>query len=273
MASLPLPLVPPIVADADEATASATEEERQPLVESENPPDIPTTDRPAIEEMGYKDSYEKPEEREGDAAAQVAAIASVGVFVAAVWIMALSSPSSFGLFTWHPLCQSLSLALFTYGVLTLQSTSRPKTKTAGLVRHQLAMIALGIPVAVIGTSIVVYNKSRHNKEHFTTWHGTFGITVMCLSILQVLLGGGSVWFDGRAFGGNPRAKLVWKYHRLSGYIIYPLYLFTAYLGGAWSHWAQERSVLVVRLFAFNIAPAVLLLAILSRVRLSKMKFF
>lgn len=32
-------------------------------------------------------------------------------------------------------------------------------------------------------------------------------------VLQVALGGGSVWFNGRLFGGNPRAKMLWKYHR------------------------------------------------------------
>lgn len=32
-------------------------------------------------------------------------------------------------------------------------------------------------------------------------------------LVQVALGGGSVWLNGRLFGGNPRAKHVWKYHR------------------------------------------------------------
>ena len=30
---------------------------------------------------------------------------------------------------------------------------------------------------------------------------------------QIVLGGGSVWFNGALFGGNPKAKLMWKYHR------------------------------------------------------------
>lgn len=30
---------------------------------------------------------------------------------------------------------------------------------------------------------------------------------------QMLLGGLSVWFGGRAFGGGMKAKSVWKYHR------------------------------------------------------------
>ena len=36
---------------------------------------------------------------------------------------------------------------------------------------------------------------------------------MAWLVIQVIAGGGSVWFGGRLFGGNPKAKLVWKYHR------------------------------------------------------------
>lgn len=42
---------------------------------------------------------------------------------------------------------------------------------------------------------------------------TLGITCMLWIIFQVLLGGGSVWFGGKAFGGGMKAKLLWKYHR------------------------------------------------------------
>lgn len=74
MASLPLPLVPPSVASV--IPAHATEEERQPLVDPEDiqEPETPTTDGRTIEEMGMKDSYDRPEGRNGDAQAQVAAI-------------------------------------------------------------------------------------------------------------------------------------------------------------------------------------------------------
>ncbi|KAH8108155.1 hypothetical protein BXZ70DRAFT_914431 [Cristinia sonorae] len=269
MASLPIPLVPPTISTE---APPATEEERQPLVEQEGVPDT-LTDPASVQGMGMKDFYDRPEGREGDTIALTAAAVSAGVFFVTTWVMALASPSSYGLFTWHPLMQSLAISLFTYGILTLQPTAQPKTKAAGLVRHQLAMIALGLPIVLFGTSAIYYNKIRNDREHFTTWHGTFGGIVVALSVFQVLLGGGSVWFNGRAFGGNPKAKQVWKYHRASGYIIYPLYLFTAYLGGAYSHWSGEHSVLVVRFLAFTIAPAVLLLAVFSRVRLSKMKFF
>jgi cytochrome b-561 domain containing protein 2 len=103
---------------------------------------------------------------------------------------------------------------------------------------------------------------------------------------QVAIGGGSVWFDGAAFGGGVKAKALWKYHRyvdshranelfpklnipllsLSGYILFPMLLFTVNLGGAWSNWGQKYTSAPVRVLAFVIAPAALLTAVYSRVR-------
>ena len=104
-------------------------------------------------------------------------------------------------------------------------------------------------------------------------------------VLQVFLGIGSVWFDGRLFGGNPRAKLVWKYHRcaaihfalllkpfisrccrLSGYLLFPLLLLTAFLGGLWSHFVTRNTVLPVRIILFGVAPLCALIAVLVRIR-------
>ena len=110
---------------------------------------------------------------------------------------------------------------------------------------------------------------------------------MALGLFQICLGAGSVWFNGWLFGGNPKAKFVWKYHRwvtcvrllalagddncfifnsLSGYIILPLFLLSIHLGGAWSSWSNSHSVYIVRLLAFSISPIVLLGAVLSRIR-------
>lgn len=61
------------------------------------------------------------------------------------------------------------------GILTLQPTSQPKTKAAGLTRHQLIMLALAVPCIAVGTFLIIFNKVTHDAPHFTSWHGTFGI--------------------------------------------------------------------------------------------------
>ena len=41
----------------------------------------------------------------------------------------------------------------------------------------------------------------------------FGAVSVVWLVGQVILGGGSVWFGGVAFGGGMKAKMIWKYHR------------------------------------------------------------
>jgi len=42
----------------------------------------------------------------------------------------------------------------------------------------------------------------------------FGLLTFVWIIFQVFVGAGSVWFDGKLFGGGMKAKAIWKYHRL-----------------------------------------------------------
>ncbi|KAH9946249.1 uncharacterized protein BXZ73DRAFT_95751 [Epithele typhae] len=199
---------------------------------------------------------------------------SAGVFFVSTWVITLTNnPTSLGLFFFHPLLQSLAISVFTYGILTLQPTSQAKTKAAGLTRHQLAMAAFGVPAIALGALAIIWNKNLHESPHFTTWHGTLGITSIVWLVAQVAVGGGSVWFGGRLFGGGSKAKQFWKYHRLSGYVLFPLFLLTAHLGGAWSAWTTTHSSVVVRVLAYWISPIILLAAVLVRLRTSKMQFF
>lgn len=56
------------------------------------------------------------------------------------------------------------------GILTLQPTSQPQTKRAGLARHQTAIFLIGLPCILLGSFAVVYTKELKGKEHATTWH-------------------------------------------------------------------------------------------------------
>ncbi|KAJ7470335.1 hypothetical protein FB451DRAFT_1474087 [Mycena latifolia] len=231
------------------------------------------------------------EGRKGDAFAMYLALVSPSIiseqfFTTVTWVTVLvNDPVMVGWFAFHPLLQSLSLFLFTYGkllildqnigsgILTLQPTSQPKTKAAGLARHQYAILFAGFPAIFLGTAAVVYNKWAHGKSHFLSWHGKFGIASMGWICIQVLLGGGSVWFGGAAFGGGMKAKAIWKYHRLSGYVLFALLVLTSHLGGAWSGWGQKYSPLSMRIIAFGIALVACISGVYIRLRPSKMKFY
>ena len=116
-------------------------------------------------------------------------------FVLSTWVIILSNdPASLGWFRFHPLLQSLSIGCFIYGkystarppssrftdllprhpfkgILTLQPTSQPSTKAAGLERHKIAMLGLGIPLILLGTLAVFLNKNSNDAPHFTSLHG------------------------------------------------------------------------------------------------------
>jgi len=223
--------------------------------------------------MRQEDHLNKSEGREGDKLAKTTALISILVLLIATWIIILSNnPKSLGWFSFHPPLQSLALSLFTFGILTLQPTSQPQTKKAGLARHQLFMVILGFPAILLGTTAMVYTKYSHGAPHFTTWHSRFGLIAIIWIILQVSIGAGSVWCGGAVFGGGQKAKAVYKYHRLSGYVLFSWLLVTAHLGGAWSAWVVGHTSFVTSVVAYTIAPAIVLISVYSRVRTSKMRF-
>jgi len=228
--------------------------------------DLPPTN------MGY-DQQTKPEGRIGDIASRQVALIAASTIMATTWtVVLMNAPLNLGWFAFHPPLQSLAILLFTFGIITLQPTSQPKTKAAGLVRHQIAVFVVGLPAITLGTIAVSYNKWLRSADHFTTWHGTFGIVSMVWLFFQVFVGAGSVWFNGSLFGGGLKAKALWKYHRLSGYILFPLLLFTVYLGGAWSSWGANYCLWIVQFITYTVAPIAILAGVYRRVRTSKMQF-
>ncbi|KAG5650372.1 hypothetical protein H0H81_012459 [Sphagnurus paluster] len=125
--------------------------------------------------MGQNEQLLKPEARRGDELAQYTALFSVTVLGVVTWLVVLSNnPTNAGWFALHPTLQTLSLVAFTYGILTLQPTSQPKTKLTGLARHQVVVLLIGFPGVLLGTCAIAYNKWLSGKEHMTTWHGHYG---------------------------------------------------------------------------------------------------
>lgn len=70
--------------------------------------------------------------------------------------------------------------------------------------------------------------------------------------------------------GEPLLLSFWPlahvHYRLSGYLLFPMLLFTIHLAGSWSDWVTMSSLYAIRVVAYDIAPLVLFAAILSRVR-------
>ncbi|KAG9015415.1 hypothetical protein FRB94_000019 [Tulasnella sp. JGI-2019a] len=153
-------------------------------------------------------------------------------------------------------------------IISLQSTSleNPEGKRKGLAQHQVWQGLLGFPLITLGGLVMVYNKYNHGAPHFTSWHGRFGLLTLILLTIQVLIGGGSVWFGGRVFGGEDRAKAIYKYHRISGYVIVVLLLVTIHLSGGYADWVVGHTSKTERVIFYTVLPVLTLFGIGWRVR-------
>jgi len=201
-----------------------------------------------------------------------------GVFIVVIstWVLVLANdPVAKGVFAFHPPLQSLAIGLFCFGILTLQPTSlaQPKAKARGFQRHQLIMLFLGFPCILGGTFAIWYAHTRGSSHHHhaKSWHGILGISALVWMVIQIILGGGSVWFGGRLFGSDP--KRMYKYHRASGYLLVILFLLVIHLGGAWSNFSIEGSNSLFRFLAYVIGPALIVTGVASRIRFDKMPIF
>ncbi|KAL1669349.1 hypothetical protein GGF50DRAFT_110324 [Schizophyllum commune] len=217
---------------------------------------------------------QQSEARKGDDFARLAALAMVPCLVGITVLAVLfSGPFSAGWFAWHPPLEAIGVAAMIYGAMLLQPTSTPQEKAAGLARHQLAILTVGLPSALLGVLAVMYNKYAKDKHHFTSWHAKIGILCTIWLLAQVAIGGASVWFDGRAFGGGLKAKKSSeKTCRISGYILFTLLMATVHLGGQWSGWGKRNVSPIFRAIAYSLAPLVLVAALFIRARPSKMGF-
>ncbi|PWZ00232.1 hypothetical protein BCV70DRAFT_107167 [Testicularia cyperi] len=173
------------------------------------------------------------------------------LFVALVWSIVFStmSPWALPLFGYHPIIQSFTILLMLQGVIVLQKTSLQKSreeKAAAFQVHQWINVLLVLPLFTAGATIMWYLHDQPNSKHFISWHGILGTTVVVWAWVQAAVGAASVWLDGMLLGGPNKAKSMYKWHRLSGYLLLPLFLLTAALGVAETTWAKQNSTVLTR---------------------------
>ncbi|KAM0787047.1 hypothetical protein ACM66B_006312 [Microbotryomycetes sp. NB124-2] len=198
-------------------------------------------------------------------------IVQIGLVVAFVPLWTTLAHHPAGLFTYHPALQSVAVIAFVQGVVLLQP--QPKNigvKQKGLQLHQVLQW-LALPVIVAGSAVIVYNKVVNKGKHLYSWHGWFGAATLFLIVLQITFGAVIVYSPlTNVVGGVGRAKSLWKYHRISGYLTMALLLITPLLAID-SDWVRnnssksERAVMVVGL-------ALVAGGVAARVHTSKLGF-
>ena len=159
---------------------------------------------------------------------------------------------------------SAGLLLITQGILILQPTHTPRQKSLGATVHG-AFNGIGTLALVAGLIIIEYNKGA-SGAHWESVHGILGITTYILIILQALVGFTQLYTPG-LYGGVDNAKKVYKYHRMSGYVVLALGLATVC---AATQTTYNKMSLGIRLWVVLVASVLVLVGLLPRVKLQKL---
>lgn len=149
------------------------------------------------------------------------------------WSIILSNdPRALSWFAFHPTFNTLAVLCFTFGpffhnssprsnlicasrtgILTLQPTSHPETRAAGLKRHQIANI-MGVISILVGASAILAYKTSHGARHFTTWHSVrspyLPRAARLTSIYSLDLWPDHCFLSHRSGCGWRRKCLVWR---------------------------------------------------------------
>ena len=117
-----------------------------------------------------------------------------------------------------------------------------------------------------GLILIEYNKIGHGGSHFTSPHAVLGLVTYVVFAVQAAVGATQYYVPG-VYGGVERAKSIYKYHRMSGYVVLVLGLATVC---AATQTGFNKGTLHVRLWAVIVASVLLLAGVLPRVRKGKL---
>ncbi|KAK4986413.1 hypothetical protein LTR50_005319 [Elasticomyces elasticus] len=193
-----------------------------------------------------------------------AVIAQAGAWILAaiIWGSVFSHPLM--LFSAHPLLNSAALLVLTQGILILQPTHTKEQKKVGTWNHA-ALNEVALAAGVAGLVIIEYNKISHGGTHFVSTHAILGLTTYILLFVQAFVGA-TQYFVPALYGGEANAKKLYKYHRLSGYVVLVLMMATV---AAATQTDFNKNVMKIQLWAVLTASAITLIGVLPRIKKQK----
>ncbi|KAF2735397.1 hypothetical protein EJ04DRAFT_491739 [Polyplosphaeria fusca] len=190
--------------------------------------------------------------------------AGIWILAAIVWGAIFSHKLIF--FSAHPLLNSAGLLLVTQAALILQPTHTPSQKREGTLVH-FAFNLVGVSALLVGLIVIEINKGP-NPAHgrFTSPHAIFGLIFYISIFLQALVGF-TQYFTPGLYGGVDNAKKVWKYHRMSGYVVATIGLATV-CAASWTTFNLDA--LHIQHWAVIVASVLVLVGLVPRIHLQKL---
>ncbi|SHO76003.1 Uncharacterized protein MSYG_0337 [Malassezia sympodialis ATCC 42132] len=179
------------------------------------------------------------------------------ILLVSIWVLVFSKVGLYPvpLFAFHPLLVSLGLYLLFQGMAALQKARGQDEKARGLLRHQILLGVLGVPLVTAGVYIMWHLHSKPGAKHFISWHGVVGVLLLLGFWVQGIFGLAAVYVPRLLFGSEARAKAMYKYHRLFGYALGTLILLELLLAIWEVRWVQTATQLPHRVLATGLVLA------------------
>ncbi|EEQ84264.1 cytochrome b561 [Blastomyces dermatitidis ER-3] len=198
-----------------------------------------------------------------------ATIAQAGIWILAalVWNGVFSHELIF--FSPHPLLNSAAILLTTQAILILQPTHTPAQKRSGTLAH-FGLLAVANLCFVSALIIIEINKAPHPEYRLHSVHGIMGLITYIFIFLQALVGAAQYFYPTFAFGSVDNGKKIYKYHRVSGYVLLVLELATV---AAATQTDYNMTTLHIKLWAVLVAAVLVLAGVGARIKKQKMKIF
>lgn len=182
--------------------------------------------------------------------------------IAIIWASVFLHPLS--LFSLHPILNSSGLFLLVESILILQPTHTSEQKRKGTIAHAF-LNNLAADTLIAGLVIIEYNKFAHGAIHFTSPHGILGLITYIFLAIQAFVGF-TQYFIPKLYGSVNNAKAIYKWHRLSGYIILILMLATV---AAAAETDTGKEFLKLKLWAVLVSAVLVLIGIFPRIKKQK----
>jgi len=115
-----------------------------------------------------------------------------------------------------------------------------------------------------GLIVIEYNKGAHH--HFQSPHAILGLITYIVFLIQAMIGVTQYYFPA-VYGGVDSAKAVWKYHRMSGYVLLVLSFATV---AAATQTDFNKGTLKIQLWAVIVTAGIVLIGVLPRVKKQKL---
>jgi uncharacterized membrane protein len=148
----------------------------------------------------------------------------------------------------------------------LQPTTTPQQKTLGTYIHS-SLLTLSIAAFIAAFVIIEINKGDHPR--LTSVHSVLGLITYIIVILQALVGVAQFWLPKTIFGSIENAEKIYKYHRISGYVLLILELATI---SAATQTDCNKNIFHIKLWAVLVAAVLVILGVGARIKKHKLGF-